>query len=107
VLYLLTMAAVTAVLDPVPAVTGNCNPTRVHFTGRISSEIAGKVTYTWLRLNKPAGQALTVNFDKPGSVPVTYDLLIRKPEEGEVLLRVVLPQQHDSARVKYRVTCKP
>ncbi|HXA49511.1 MAG TPA: hypothetical protein VNV86_04365 [Candidatus Acidoferrum sp.] len=105
-LPLLTLAAVTAVLDPVPVMTGNCNPTRVHFTGHIASDIAGKVTYTWLRANKPAGQTLTVNFDKPGSVPVSYDLMIRKPEDGSVMLRVVLPQQNDSARVKFHVTCK-
>jgi hypothetical protein len=106
VLSLLTLAAVTAILDPAPVVTGNCNPTRVHFTGHITSDIAGKVTYTWLRANKPAGQTLTVNFEKPGSAPVSYDVMIRKPEEGFVMLRVVLPQQSDSARVKYHVTCK-
>lgn len=105
-LALLTLAAVTAVLDPPPVMTGNCSPTRVHFTGHITSDIAGKVTYTWMRPNKPAGQAFTVNFEKPGSVPVSYDLMIRKPEEGFVMLRVVLPQQSDSARVQYRVTCK-
>jgi hypothetical protein len=39
-------------------------------------------------------------------VPVSYDVMIRKPEDGSVMLRVVLPQQSDSARVQFHVTCK-
>ena len=98
--------AITALLDPNPTLTGNCNPTRVHFTGRISADAPGQVTYTWVRLNSPAGRTFTASFDKPGTLPVTLDLLIRKSEEGAVTLRIVLPQSAESAKVKYRVTCK-
>ena len=98
--------AVTALLDPAPTFTGNCNPTRVHFTGHITSDAPAQVTYTWVRLNAPAGRTFTVTFDKPGTVPVTLDLLLRKSEEGAVSLRVVLPQPVESAKVKYHVTCK-
>jgi len=98
--------AVTAILDPAPTLTGNCNPTRVHFTGRISSDAPGQVTYTWVRVNAPAGRTITANFEKPGPLPVTLDLLIRKPEEGAVTLRMVLASAAESAKVKYRVVCK-
>jgi len=102
----LLLAAVTASLDPSPSLSGNCNPTRVHFTGHINSDTPGKVTYTWVRINQPAARTITVDFEKPGSVPVSFDILLRKPEQGAVILRVVFPQQNDSARVKYQVACK-
>ncbi len=103
---LIVLAAVAAVLDPNPAITGKCNPTRVHFTGRITSDAPAKITYTWVRLNHPAAPAQTVDLDKPGSAPVSYDLFLRKSEDGAVMLRIVLPREADSARVRYRVTCK-
>jgi len=98
--------AVSAALDPAPAVTGNCNPTRVHFSGHIRSDTAGAVTYTWLRSSQAAGRTFTVRFDEAGSVPVSYDVLLRKAESGTVVLRVVFPQQSDSAKVQYHVMCK-
>ncbi|MBS1854495.1 MAG: hypothetical protein JST11_03945 [Acidobacteria bacterium] len=105
-LPLIALAAITAVLDPNPVITGNCNPTRVHFTGRIASGAAAKITYTWIRLNHPAGPAQTLELAKPGSAPVSYDLFIRKSEDGAVTLRILLPGEIDSAKVRYRVTCK-
>ena len=102
----LVLAAVTAVLDPSPAVSGNCSPTRVHFSGRIQSDSPGRVTYTWVRFNYPAGRTFTLDFDKPGVLPVTFDLLLRKPEAGIVQLRIVLPQSGESEKVHYRVTCQ-
>jgi len=106
VLASIAFAVITAVLDPAPTLSGNCNPTRVHFTGHITSDTPGKVTYTWVRLNQPAGRTITADFDKPGAVTVTYDLLIHKAEDGAVMLRVLLPQQSDSAKVKFHVSCK-
>jgi hypothetical protein len=99
-------ATITAVLDPNPTLSGNCNPTQVHFTGRISSDTAGQVTYSWNRLNHPAGRTFTVNFEKPGTLPVSLDLFIRKSEEGSVALRLVLPKTGESSKVKYKVACK-
>ncbi|MDE3164600.1 MAG: hypothetical protein KGN36_02255 [Acidobacteriota bacterium] len=105
-LPLLALAAVSAVLDPSPAISGDCNPTRIHFTGRITSGAAAKITYTWVRLNHPAGPAQTVELDKPGSAPVSYDLFLRKSEDGAVMLRILLPSETESGKVRYRVTCK-
>jgi hypothetical protein len=102
---LLLFAALSAVLDSTPAVSGNCNPTRVHFTGHIKSDEPVKVTYTWVRLNHPAGRTYTLDFRQPGALPVSFDLLIRKKEEGTVMLRVIFPQHLDSAKVKYKIRC--
>jgi hypothetical protein len=96
----------SAVLDPAPAVSGACNPTRVHFTGRITSDLPGKVTYTWERLNQPKGRTYTLEFTQPGTLPVSYDLLLRKPEDGWVALRVILPGQAGSEKAPYHVKCK-
>lgn len=105
-LPLAILFAVTAVLDPAPTVTGNCSPTRVHFNGHIRSDAPGSVTYTWLRSNQAAGRTFTLKFEQPGSLPVSYDLLVRKAESGSVMLRVVFPHQVDSAKVKYQATCR-
>lgn len=105
-LPLIALAAITAVLDPNPLITGNCNPTRVHFTGRISSDAPASITYTWIRLNHPAGPAQTLTLAKPGSAPVTFDLFLRKSEDGAVLLRILMPRETDTAKIRYRVTCK-
>ena len=103
---LLLLAAISAALEPSAAITGNCNPTRVHFTGRITVDAPVKVTYTWVRTNYPAGRTVSIDFNQAGSAPVGYDLLLRKNEEGSVMLRVVFPQQVESAKVKYKVSCK-
>jgi hypothetical protein len=96
---------VSLTLDSPPAITGSCNPTRVHFTGHITSDAPGKVTYTWVRPNHPAGRTETLTFTTAGTLPVTYDVLIRKSEQGWVMLRIVLPQQTDSAKIPFRVKC--
>jgi hypothetical protein len=103
---LVVAAALAAILDPSPTLTGNCNPTRVRFTGHITADAPVKVTYTWVRMNYPSGRTFTLDFSKAGSLPVSYDLLLRKREEGAVMLRIVLPQPAESAKVKYKVACK-
>ena len=39
--FLLAAMAVKPVLDSPPAITGNCNPARVHFTGHIVADAPG------------------------------------------------------------------
>jgi hypothetical protein len=56
-------------------------------------------------VNQPA-RTYTLDFDKAGALPVSFDILVRKSEEGWVMLRVILPEQADSAKVKFAVTCK-
>lgn len=99
------ICAVKATLSA-PAVTaGNCNPARVHFTGRISNDAAGPVRYTWVRSDKPSSNTFIVDFDKPGSRPVTYDWLLKGPAEGWVVLQVVSPEKTHSSKMRFTVTC--
>jgi hypothetical protein len=97
--------AVKATLAPNPAVTGNCHPSRVHFTGTIASDAKGPVRYTWVRSDKPSTNTFTLDFDQPGKRPVTYDWLLQGPADGWVVLQVVSPQPVHSEKVRFTVTC--
>jgi hypothetical protein len=101
---LLPLAIAVALTAP-PAISGNCNPTRVHFTGTITSDSPTRVTYTWVRPNQPS-RTYTLDFPKAGTLPVTYDVLLRKRDQGWVMLRVILPEKVESDKVKYQVECK-
>ena len=96
--------ALSATLDA-PILSGNCNPTRVHFMGHITSDVPAKVTYTWTRPNQPASRTFTLEFTQAGTLPISYDLFFGKAEDGWVMLRVLLPEKADSPRVKYQVKC--
>jgi len=98
--------AIKATLGGQPEITGNCHPARVHFTGRISSDSPGPVRYTWVRSDKPSSNTLTLQFDKPGAIPVTYDWLVQGPADGWVVLQVVSPEKARSEKVRFSVSCK-
>ena len=100
------LLALKVTLSAPPEITGNCNPTRVHFTGRISSDGAGPVRYVWVRSDKPSSGTLTLQFDKPGSAPVTYDWLLRQNLDGWVELQVLSPERARSERVRFQVNCR-
>jgi hypothetical protein len=104
-LLLLAAISVKPVLDEPPRITGNCRPARVHFTGRIASTGAGAVRYAWARSDKPSTATFTLNFDKPSSLPVTYDWILQGPAEGWVVLHVISPESAHSDKVKFRVSC--
>jgi hypothetical protein len=91
---LLTALAVKPTVDRPPVITGNCNPARVHFTGHISADAAGPVKYTWVRSDKPSTATFTLDFPKPGSLPVTYDWLL-----------IVSPETANSGKVRFEVKC--
>src|SRR5215472_10085382 len=106
---MMSFAAVLAVkvaLAAHPVITGNCNPTRVHFTGTITSDAAGPVRYTWVRSDKPSSNTLTIDFGKPGESDVTYDWLFRSAGEGWVVLQVISPVKTRSEKVRFAVSCK-
>ena len=63
-LPLLAALALKAALDHPPAITGNCNPARVHFTGHITAGAAGPVKYSWVRSDKPSTATFTLNFTR-------------------------------------------
>jgi hypothetical protein len=85
---------------------GNCNPARVHLAGQITSDAVGPVRYTWVRSEKPTNRTFTLQFDKPGSLPVAYDWLLKGPAEGWIVLHVIAPQDVHSEKVRFEVTCK-
>jgi hypothetical protein len=98
--------AVKVVLAAQPAISGNCNPTRVHFTGTISNDAPGPVRYTWVRSDKPSSNTLTIDFAKPGESEVTYDWLLRSASEGWVVLQVISPAKTRSEKVRFAVSCR-
>lgn len=97
--------ALKASVDHPPVITGNCNPARVHFTGRVSSSAAGPVKYAWVRSDKPSNATFTLNFTTPGSLPVTYDWLLKGPADGWVVLHVISPEDVNSGKVHFQVKC--
>ena len=96
---------ITALLNK-PTITGNCHPARVHFTGRVTSPSAGAVRYAWARSDRPSTATFTLNFDKPGSLPVTYDWLMPGPTDGWVVLHVISPESQHSDKIHFHVPCK-
>ena len=102
---LLAAFALKPTLDHPPAITGNCNPARVHFTGHIRADAPGPVKYTWVRSDKPSTATFTLNFTAPGSLPVTYDWLLKGPAHGWVVLQVISPEAANSGMVRFQVKC--
>jgi hypothetical protein len=102
---LLAALSVTAALDDPPRITGHCHPSRVHFTGRITATGAGAVRYAWVRSDKPSTATFPLKFDKPGSLPVTYDWIVQGPAHGWVVLHVISPESVHSEKVKFEVNC--
>ena len=102
---LLTALAIKATVTA-PAITGNCNPARVHFSGHIRADAAGPVKYTWVRSDKPSTATFTLNFTGPGELPISYDWLLKGPAEGWVVLQVIAPEKVNSGKIRFDVICK-
>jgi hypothetical protein len=102
---LLSALAVKPVLDQTPAITGNCNPARVHFTGHISADSPGPVKFTWVRSDRPSTATFTLSFTKAGSLPVAYDWLLKGPADGWVVLQVISPEAVHSDKARFEVKC--
>ena len=49
--------------------------------------------------------ALPIYFTAPGSLPVTYDWLLKGPAGGWVVLQVISPEKADSGMVRFQVKC--
>ena len=102
---LLIALALKPTLEHPTVITGNCNPARVHFAGHIGADAPGPVKYTWVRSDKPSTATFTLNFTKPGSLPVTYDWLLKGPADGWVVLQVISPATANSGKVRFQVKC--
>jgi hypothetical protein len=104
---LLALALAIKISIPVsPEITGPCDRTRVHFAARISNDNVGLVRYTWVRSDKPSNNTFTLRFEKPGSLPVTYDWLLQGPAKGWVVLQVISPKESHSEKMHFDVTCR-
>jgi hypothetical protein len=77
----------------------------VHFKGRITADAAGPVRYSWVRSDKPSTATFTLDFTGPGSLPVTYDWLLKGPADGWVVLQVISPEKVNSGKVRFEVKC--
>jgi hypothetical protein len=93
-------------IDSPPAITGNCNPTRVHFVAHLTATGPGKVTYAWLRSDKGTSPVQNLEFSKAGALPVSYDWLVRARISGWVSLKVLTPAPQQSRKVSFEVTCR-
>ena len=92
-------------LDSPPQLIGNCNPTRVHFSGRINATTPGVASYQWIRSHNSTSPVQTLRFVKPGPVTVSYDWMLRKSYSGWVALKVLSPNPIESGKVSFRLDC--
>ena len=92
-------------LDAPPQLIGNCNPTRVHFTGRVNATAPGVATYQWIRSDNSTSPVQTIRFAKPGPLTITYDWILRKSFSGWVAFRVLSPNPIESKKVSFQLGC--
>jgi len=104
-LLLSSAFGVDVTLDSPPTITGNCNPTRVHFAAHITATGPGKATYVWLRSDKGASAVQNLEFRQAGPLPVSYDWLVRNRTSGWVSLKVLTPALQQSRKVSFEVFC--
>jgi len=105
-LLLASAGGVDVILDSPPAITGNCNPSRVHFTARITAGAPGKITYVWRRSDNGASSTQTLEFAHPGTLPVSYDWLLRRSTTGWVSVKILTPAAVESPKSKFELTCR-
>jgi hypothetical protein len=47
-----------------------------------------------------------MNFTAPGSLPVSYDWMLKGPAEGWVVLQVISPEKVNSGKIRFELKCK-
>ena len=89
--------------------SGTC-PIRITLSGRISvSRGSGTVSYRFIRSDGASAPVQTVNFTGPGSMDVTNAWQLGGPGftySGWEAIRLLDPQQVDSAHATFRVVCR-
>jgi hypothetical protein len=88
-----------------PAISGNCHPTRVHFTGRINATAPGEVQYQWVRSDHADVPVRTLRFTRPGPVPVSFDWSLSRSANGWVALKILYPNRIESRHAQFSVAC--
>lgn len=92
-------------LDEPPQLFGNCNPTRVHFNGRINATGPLDVTYTWIRSDSAQTPTHVLHFTRSEPLTINYDWTLRGSASGWVAFKILAPQQLESKHVGFRVDC--
>jgi hypothetical protein len=88
---------------------GKC-PHRFTFTGVITVEGEGDVTYRWVRSDGVAGPTETLHFDGPGSLPVTYTWDLgasgQTYDNYWARLEILSPESLFSNKAIFSLTCR-
>jgi hypothetical protein len=92
-------------LDDPPQLFGNCNPTRVHFNGRINATGPLDVTYTWIRSDHAQAPTHVLHFTRSGPLTINYDWTLKGNASGWVTFKILAPLQKESNPVRFEVNC--
>jgi len=112
--FTILLAALTAYPQPPfkvgiavdqPSISGNCHPTRVHFTGRINATAPGEVQFQWVRSDHGNVPVRTLRFTRPGPLPVSFDWNLSKSTNGWVALKIIYPNRIESRHAEFTVSC--
>ncbi len=107
-----TSFKVTAVTVAAPnpvTFTGPC-PTKVIFSGHITTDGPGKVTYVWVDSDGNVSQPNSITFDVAGTQEVVTNWTLGtngKTIAAWELLRVTSPNGMDSSHADFTLTCAP
>jgi hypothetical protein len=86
-------------------------PHKFVFTGSITVNRAGTVRYTWLRNDGASSKTFRLDFDGPGTKPVTYEWelggAMGSYPNRWVQLKVLAPNSLLSSRALFTLTCLP
>jgi hypothetical protein len=97
---------VALALDSPPQISGNCHPTRVHFSGRLNATAPGVAQYQFVRSDNSTAPVRTMKFAQAGLQIVTYDWMLSKPFSGWVALKLVSPMTAETHHVEFQVSCR-
>lgn len=97
---------VTVTVTP-PAFTGNCPKTFV-FTGKITTDSSGVVSYGWKRSDGEIHPLKTIAFSRPGIKDFTYNWTVGtdgKSCSGWVVLETLSPNRMTSNKANFTLKC--
>jgi hypothetical protein len=101
-----TVTEVTVTVTP-PAFTGNCPKTFV-FTGKITTDSSGVVSYGWKRSDGEIHPLKTIAFSRPGTKDFTYNWTVGtdgKSCSGWVALETLSPNRMTSNKANFTLKC--
>jgi hypothetical protein len=79
----------------------------LRFSGRISAVGgSGTVSYRFLRSDGASAPVSAVTFDSPGSKDVQTTWMLGRSYDGWQSLKILDPQERESERAVFQVTCR-